>query len=621
MSSVAADPPPLSSRGRFVAGALLALYLVLGFWGAREKSETFDEPMYLTSAYSYVVTGDLSFNREHPPLAKYLMGLPLLLLDLELPADYQVTPGIAYAFYAHQPRASVQDMLFYARVPGVLLGLVLGLYVLRWARVSFGETAGLLALALCMLNPNVLAHCRVAANDFAPTVFIFAACYHVWRWLQTDCRKSLTLGGVMLGLALGSKLTALMLLPVLGLVLLGVAIARRRPGVLGWGTMALLAAGGVLWLLYMGEARTLEHARQHVRFVPRQMSDAAFALQPLESALDAILGSDTPIPLLSFIKGIDHQFDHAAHGHLTYFWGEVSKQGHWAFYIATTLLKNPEGLLALLLLAFAVWRRTARGALHETLLWAFVISQYVLFSRGDVQLGFKYILPVVPFLCVMASRVAADGLRLPRNTARMLGAVLVSAFVTLHVVFDEPGEHDWRQWVPLLVAGAAAVMLWRARADERGDVSPRGVAVLLTVFASVGSLARQPNNLMYFNELAGGPELGAFYSVVGDDWGQDTYLLGEWMAEHDVSHVKYDYYGTGDPARWGVNGSPSYTASGDGAVTGIVAVHVSLLKRLPQAYRWITREEPVARVGNTIWVYDVSDADVVEATAAGLLPD
>ena len=610
----------MAPRQRWIAAALLALFVGLGLWGARAKSETVDEPMYLLSSYSYFVTGDLSFNREHPPLAKYLMGLPLLLLDLELPADYHVMPGIDYAFFAHQPRASARDMLFLARIPGVLLGVVLGLYVLRWARLAFGNTAGLLAMALCLLNPNVLAHCRVAANDFAPTVFIVAACYHVWRWLQTDQRGSLALGGLTLGLALGSKLTALMLLPVLGVILLAASVARRRLAVLGWSCLALLAAGGVLWLLYMGEARSLDHARDHVRFIPKDMAGAALGLAPLENALAAVFGTDVPIPLLTFIKGVDHQAGHAAHGHLGYFWGEASKEGHWAFYLATTWLKNPEGLLALLLLSFAVWRRTARGWLHEALLWTFVVSQYVLFSRADVQLGFKYILPAVPFLCIMASRVAAEGLRLPRTKARGLGLALVVAFAGLHLLFDEPGEHTWRQAVPLAVAAAAAVTLWRARPDDQGLVSPRAAAVLLTVLASVGSLARQPHNLMYFNELAGGPELGAYYSVVGDDWGQDTVLLGEWMAEHGIHEITYDYYGKSDPAIWGVRSSPSYAGSGDGAVAGLVAVHVSLLKRLPHVYRWLTREEPIARLGHTILVYDVSEGDVAAAAAEGLLP-
>lgn len=614
-----ASTPPLSPRGRWIAAALLAVYLGLALWGARTKSETYDEPMYILSAYSYVVTGDLSFNREHPPLAKYLMGLPLLALDLELPAGYHSQPGTAYNFLTQQPRAAAPTILFLSRLGGIVLGLVLGLYLLRWGRLAFGETAGLAALALGLLNPNVLAHCRVAANDFAATVFILAACYHVWRWLETDRRGSLCLGALTLGLALGSKLTALMLLPVVGLILLAVAVTRRRPAVLGWATLALLGAGGVLWLLYLGEARSLEHARLHARFIPRGEQDMVFVLRPLEQALEAVFGATTPIPLLSFLKGIDHQFAHADHGHLTYFWGTVNLTGHWAFYLVTTLLKNPEGFLALVLLAFVVWRRSGRGWVHEALLLAFVASQYLLFSRASVQLGFKYILPVVPFLAIHASRVLADGLAVPRRLARGAAVGLVVVTVALHLVFDEPGEHTALHWAPLAGALAVAALLWRAPLVAAGDeaaagdgaslVSPRTAGLVLVLLATAGALLHQPHNLMYFNELAGGPDLGSHYAVVGDDWGQDTALLGRWMAQHDVEHLYYDYYGTAEPETWGVHYTPTFASQGFSPITGLVAVHAVLLKRMPVVYAWLAEEQPVAVLGGTIHVFDIDEQD------------
>src|SRR5262245_62161477 len=191
--------------------------------------------MYVLSAYSYVTTGDYSFNREHPPLAKDLMGLPLLLLDLQLPRDYQITPGLPMAFLCHQPHASARTILFCARLSGVLLTVVLGLYVWRWARLAFGELAGVAALALSAPDPSLLAHSSVATNDFAVTVFGFAACYHAWRWLTTGHRASAFFTAVMLGAAVGCKLTALVLIPVLGLVVLVVAVQRRRPLLLAQG--------------------------------------------------------------------------------------------------------------------------------------------------------------------------------------------------------------------------------------------------------------------------------------------------------------------------------------------------------------------------------------------------
>jgi 4-amino-4-deoxy-L-arabinose transferase-like glycosyltransferase len=287
------------SRVPLMVAGLLLLFAGLATRAAWVKSETYDEPMYILSAYSYVETGDLSFNREHPPFAKYLMGLPLLLLDLELPEGYQSRPGIQFAFYAHQSSGvHPHTILFLARLPGVLLGLLLGLYVFRWARLAFGVNAGLAALALYALNPNILAHCVVASNDFALTVFCFATLYHLWRWLSEGSRASLFWCALTLGLAIGSKLTALMLLPVMGLIVLVTAIRRRRLVLVGQALLAGFAALGVLWLLYMGEARSLEQAHEHPRFTLRGESTEIFRLAGMEAALESVFGRETPIPLL-----------------------------------------------------------------------------------------------------------------------------------------------------------------------------------------------------------------------------------------------------------------------------------------------------------------------------------
>jgi 4-amino-4-deoxy-L-arabinose transferase-like glycosyltransferase len=612
---------------------LLLLFAVLATRQAWVKSETYDEPMYMLSGYSYVVTGDLSFNREHPPLAKYLIGLPLLLLDVQLPDDYQVSPGIEFLFYAHQPRADTHMMLFLARLPGVLLGIVLGLYVFRWARLAFGRPAALAALLLFALNPNVLGHAPLATNDFAVTVFCTASLYHLWRWLATGARASLAFCALTLGLAIGSKLTALMLLPVMGVLILACAVRRRRPALLGHALVGLVAAGGVLWLLYAGEARSLSEARRHPRFVVRGTTDVVFKLQPLEGALAAVFGEDRPVPLLSFLKGIDHQLDHGEFGHATYWRGTVNKQGAPEFYVVSWLIKNPEGLTLLLLLGLLALPRTRRGAAHETLLYAFPLLLFVIFSRGNVQLGFKYILPVVPLLCVAASRVLAvgPGEQRPLVSARELrwGALAVPAVsLGLFAWTADIGPPRFSHWLPLVIPLAYAAAAWTrpalaptadataavataaapaaavpAPAPRRHDIARP--AALLLAWAAAAVLARQPHNLMYFNEWVGGPENGWRWSVIGDDWGQDTAGLGRWMAEHGVEHVYYDYYGEGDPETWGVNSTSTFGDPSRIPPGSWVAVHVTVLMRNADDYRWLEGLEPVEKIGHTIFLYRV----------------
>ena len=595
--------------------ALVLLFAGLALHGAWTKSETYDEPFTIMAGWSYLQTADYSFNREHPPFGKLLVGLALLPLDPILPADYQNLPAPAYAFFARQPHLSPQQLLFAARLPGVLFGVILLLYVYAWGRLAFGPRAGLVALALAATNPNLLGLSRVAGNDFVMAALAFAACFHVWRWLVTDSRRSLALGGILLGLAVGSKLTALLLFPVIGLVVLGAAIVRRRPVLLLHATLALFAGGGVLWLLYQGEARSLEEARIHARFIPRGGHDAVFAMPYLEDALEAVFGIQRPVPLLSFLKAIDHQVYHADVGHPTYFWGEVRKDSHWAFYLATGALKNPVGTIMLLLLGLVSLRRTHRGWEHEALLHGFTLAMLVLFSRADVQLGFKYMLPAVPFLALMAGRVFArdaDGRAPSPGRAESLAgaAVLLAAGIGLSLVFDEPGPTRWIDGLPAAVSVLLALPLLARAAGRRAGASAAGwPGYALVGWAAFSGVADHPHHLVYFNEWGGGPDQGTFYSVVGDDWGQDTALLGRWMAEHDVHEIAYDYYGTADPERWGVYGGPSWVGTNPQPPHGLVAVHVSLQNRLPASFAFLEGREPIAVIGHTIRVYDLGTGD------------
>ncbi len=609
-----ASVPPAPRGVKLAAAVLLLLSAALALWSARAKSEAYDEPMYILSGYSYVVSGDLSLNREHPPLAKYLIGLPLLLLDLELPPDYQSRPATATAFIAHQAHAHPREILFLARLNGVFLLLLLGLYARAWARLAFGEAAGLLALALVALNPAVIGLSVVAGNDFAVTVFGFAACFHAWRWLSGGARTSLLAAAVLLGCAVGSKFTALVLVPVLGLAILLAALRQRRPALLGWGLLALAAAGGVVWVLYGGEARSLAEARQHPRFVSRSDDARLFDTPLFEDGLPRLFGEDGKIPLLSFLKGLDLQLEHARHGHVNFWRGANSLEGSPDFYAASWLIKNPEAFTLLLLLGLLAWRRTWRGAPHEVLLWLYPLLLFVVFSRADVQLGFKYVLPAVPFLAVAAARWldAPSGAwpRAPRRELIVAAVVVLLASAAVLLYVGDRGPWRWSHALPWVGALAVAGLCLAARAGADGRVSQAGPAAALLLWAAGGVLARQPHNLVYFNEWVGGPENGTHWSVIGDDWGQDTVLLGQWMAANGVERVRYDYYGTADPEAWGVRYAPTFGHPQTfEPFAGWCAVHVTLLRRFPDTYFFLLGKQPVARLGHTIFLYELSEQD------------
>jgi 4-amino-4-deoxy-L-arabinose transferase-like glycosyltransferase len=94
----------------------------------------------------------------------------------------------------------------------LLLGVLLGALICRWAKDLGGRKAGLLALALYAFDPNCIAHSALITTDVAAVLFIVATLYLVQspkskvqsqgamtrRWFFT---------GVLLGLAQLAKVS------------------------------------------------------------------------------------------------------------------------------------------------------------------------------------------------------------------------------------------------------------------------------------------------------------------------------------------------------------------------------------------------------------------------------
>src|SRR6202045_4592387 len=77
---------PWRIPGELWAGLLLVLMAVLAGGAALRESVTIDEVAHIGAGVSYLQKLDLRMNPEHPPLAKVLAALPLVLRAVH--ADY-----------------------------------------------------------------------------------------------------------------------------------------------------------------------------------------------------------------------------------------------------------------------------------------------------------------------------------------------------------------------------------------------------------------------------------------------------------------------------------------------------------------------------------------------------
>jgi hypothetical protein len=140
---------------------------------------------------------------------------------------------------------------------------------------------------------------------------------------------------------------------------------------------------------------------------------------------------------------------------------------------------------------------------------------------------------------------------------------------------------------------------------------------MLMVFAAVELARAYPRPLTFFNTFAGGPANG--YRYLADSnlaWGGNLKALRDWMDRSGVTHVNLAYFGTADPAYYGITctylpGSPSFATDlvakprlpGYVAISPTILSGVYLLPHWRMFYSPFWTREPVAVIGNTMRVY------------------
>ena len=159
-----------------------------------------------------------------------------------------------------------------------------------------------------------------------------------------------------------------------------------------------------------------------------------------------------------------------------------------------------------------------------------------------------------------------------------------------------------------VIASGAVKQLWRFRY----------VLIVLLAWYPVASFTVWPDYLAYFNELAGGADNGYRYLVDSNlDWGQDLKGLKRFMDSRGIDRIYLSYFGTDLPARYGIDYDwlPSYELKNPNPQTTTIdlkrkrylAISVTNLQGVyiepSTTFRWLDRYTPVARIGHSIFVY------------------
>ena len=208
----------------------------------------------------------------------------------------------------------------------------------------------------------------------------------------------------------------------------------------------------------------------------------------------------------AFIFGFAHA-EMKSHMRGTFLLGNYSNTGFHSYFFNVFLLKTP--LPALLLIITALVLSLLR-CVEKRLALIFLLVPAGLYFLAAVMshlnLGVRHLLPIYPFLYVLAGSLVLELDRWRRTTRSVALLVMVGAIaVSSRIVFFPARGLKWQ-----IVA---------------------------------------PHYLAYFNELAGGPANG--FKELADsnlDWGQDLKNLKLWLVAHDIKDPIYlCYFGMADP--------------------------------------------------------------------------
>jgi len=541
---------------------LLCLFGVQAVTSMRLKSATCDElAHHIPAGYVLLEKGDFQMDPSQPPLARYIAALPLkLFMDVRMPEDRsewrREDRGSFGRDFFYKYNDSPERMLFYSRCSFVVVGLLCGIVLFLAARAFYGERAGLFALFLYSLSPNMLAHTRLATTDMTAAAFILLSFFTFWLFIRRDSFPRLLLAGTCLGLAQLSKYSALLLyLVFLILVLLEFPSipksGRRRLFVRSMGIF--LVSLFVIWAGYGFRADPILKDAMRVEeklSIAHHIGEKAvpFWNEDLSSRLDDALLS-APFPMGPHVLGVLGVIRHGQQGHGIYFGfredPKLRSYGHPLYFAAAFLIKTPIPLILFLFLGlFAVFRD--RLGREGRFLVVTIAVFFLTASLSRLQLGLRHILPLYPLCFIVAGR-GMDSLR------GGFGKAVLYMGMTWYIL--------------------TAVLIW-------------------------------PDYLSYFNEAVGGPRGGYRYLRDSNiDWGQDLPALAEYMEKNDIDKVKLMYFGTASPESHGIKHEAWTEEERVEPGSAVYAVSVHLIDRV----KWAKDREPDARLGYSIYVYDLRE--------------
>jgi len=481
----------------------------------QRESVTIDEVAHIGAGVSYLQKLDMRMNEEHPPLAKVLAAVPLVVRGVHV--DYShiswtFSLGLFNQFFGewvfghwlitrwNDPIAT----LFWARLAMLSLTLVLGIVLFTYGSRLGDPWGGLLCVCAYATMPTMLAFGPLVLTDMAITLFAVLSVWAFASMWRSPSQGTVLRFGLALSAALLSKFSAgLLFFCFIAFVL----SLRWRPAPEQPKDKAELRAWRRTrwWSLTKGTlfAALVVYA---VYFV-LSWNEPTDSLYFLGHNTAARLLRRVLMPPWIYLRGLA-VFAITSKPH-TFILGHAYPHGVWFYFPVLFLLKSPLAFLLLLLLALLVslvakLRRVQLAVVPKgrELHWRAVWVSFVVLTGACILSRFQFSIrhfsvPLALLLLLLAP--------LPRTLESLRRS----------------------GWI------AARAVVW--------------LTVALALASAVTAVRAYPYYLPFLNSLSAGRPA---YELVSDsnlDWNQALPDVEDFVQQHGLKRVLVDEYGFSDP--------------------------------------------------------------------------
>src|SRR5271165_1773813 len=555
----AISSPGVGRQLVWIPATLLALFVLQSLWFIRTQSLTYDEPGDIRGGVEAWQQGRFETWTEHPPLGR--MWSTLLLARTHVGISLEpLTFG--YRVTAMQP--GPEWVAWHTRPMNTLLGVMLGVALWFATRRLFSEGSANVALALFAFTPSLIAHFSLSTTDGAGTLFIFLVAFQLVRWRRHPSRGQTALVGLVLGGLLLSKMYAppLVLLALVLMLLLKPEGVALRPAQWNWKPMlvALVLALVTLWAGYFFHV-------SHLKVADGQVT-VTYPNRPVKTlATKTHLRINTVVPAGEFFEGLREVALSNKRGRPAWFFGKIYPAGGVKlYYPAAVVLKWPTILSALFLASLLMGvRKVCRVPADLLVMCAFAVVFLFFAIQSKYDIGERHILPLYPFV------------------------LLIAGSFWEHVKARKAGLRFNFEWL------------------SRTRVINFNIVALLLVLAlnAADALRSAPDYLTYFNILVKPANSWRYLTDSNLDWGQGLIALRDYEFQHPNETLRLAYFGSINPALYGVRATPP---APEDRAEGKVVIGASCLSGQvltdPNSYRWLLSYPPKEMIDRSMFVYD-----------------